>query len=93
MPAAPAVPESRHRPAAPAVPKIVRTRLGRLMRERGLTLGELAERSGISRQSLSLWKRGAVARYSPEVLGALIEALDCELTDLLEVVEVDADDL
>jgi len=77
----------------PAVPKVVRVRLARLMKQRGITLTELSERCGISRQSLSLWKRGAVARYDPLTLGALIDALDCELTDLLEVVEVDADDL
>jgi putative transcriptional regulator len=83
---------SQQRPCR-ALPKTVKIRLARLMRDRNLTLTQLAELTSISRQTLGLWRRSAAARYDPITIGKLCEALDCRIEDLLELVEVDADDI
>ena len=61
-------------------------RLDRMMVERKISLNELAERVGISNVNLSKIKNNKVTAVRFSTLAAICEALDCGLTDLLEVV-------
>ncbi|MFJ4365134.1 helix-turn-helix domain-containing protein [Streptomyces chartreusis] len=59
-----------------------RVRLKRRRIEAGLNQTELARRSGISKQLVSMVEKGN-ARFSPANLGKVAEVLGCEIADLL----------
>ena len=59
-------------------------RLDRMMVERGISLGELADRVGISNVNLSKIKNNKVTAIRFSTLAAICEALDCEAGDILE---------
>ena len=59
-------------------------RLDRVMVERKMSLGELAERVGISNVNLSKLKNGRVTAVRFSTLEAICEALDCQPGDILE---------
>ena len=63
----------------------VRCLLGRAITERGMTLRELSDKTGISRVNLSILKndRAKAVRFS--TLTQLCTALDCSVGDLFEV--------
>lgn len=58
--------------------------LDRMMVERHITLGELAEKVGISNVNLSKIKNNHVTAVRFSTLAALCEVLDCRVSDLLE---------
>ena len=62
----------------------IAVRLDRLLRERGMTLTELAELVGVTVVNLSVLKNGRARAIRFSTLTALCEALDCEPGDLLE---------
>ncbi len=62
-------------------------RLDRMMVERKISLGELAERVGISNVNLSKIKNNRVTAIRFSTLGAICQALRCSVADVLEYVE------
>lgn len=68
-----------------AVPHRVRIHLDRLLRERGMTLTELAERVDVTIANLSILKNGRARAIRFSTLTALCDALDCQPGDLLSV--------
>ena len=59
-------------------------RLDRMMVERKISLGELAERVGISNVNLSKIKNNKVTAIRFSTLAAICEALECNVGDILE---------
>lgn len=59
-------------------------RLDRMMVERKMSLGELAERVGISNVNLSKIKNNKVTAVRFSTLAAICQALDCTPGDILE---------
>ena len=59
-------------------------RLDRMMVERKISLGELAERVGISNVNLSKIKNNKVTAIRFSTLAAICEALECNAGDILE---------
>ena len=59
-------------------------RLDRMMVERKMSLGELAERVGISNVNLSKIKNNRVTAIRFSTLAAICETLQCEAGDILE---------
>ena len=59
-------------------------RLDRMMVERKISLGELAERVGISNVNMSKIKNNKVTAIRFSTLAAICEALDCQAGDILE---------
>ena len=60
-------------------------RLDRMMADRKVSLGELAEKVGIADGNLSKLKNGSGVRFKP--LNAICKELDCQPGDLLEFVD------
>ena len=59
-------------------------RLDRVMVDRKISLGELAERVGITNTNLSILKTGKAKALRINTLGAICRELDCQPGDLLE---------
>lgn len=59
-------------------------RLDRMMVERKVSLGELAEKVGISNVNLSKIKNNKVTAIRFSTLAAICEVLDCGAGDILE---------
>ena len=68
-----------------AVPHRVRIHLDRLLRQRGMTLTELAERVDVTIANLSILKNGRARAIRFSTLTALCDALDCQPGDLLSL--------
>lgn len=62
-------------------------RLDRMLADRKMALGELAEIVGISNVNLSNLKTGKVKAIRFSTLDAICKALDCQPADILEYVE------
>lgn len=63
-------------------------RLDRMMAERKVSLGDLAEKVGISNVNLSKIKTGKVQAIRFSTLAAICEALNCQPGDILEYEKV-----
>lgn len=59
-------------------------KLDRIMVERKISLGELAERVGISNVNMSKIKNNKVTAIRFSTLAAICKALECEVADILE---------
>lgn len=59
-------------------------RLDRMMADRKISLGELAEQVGITNVNLSKIKTGKVSAIRFSTLNAICKALDCQPGDILE---------
>ena len=59
-------------------------RLRRIRRERGMTQEELADASGISRDLISMLERGSRSSARLSTVAALANALDCEVSELVD---------
>ena len=59
-------------------------RLDRMMAQRKISLGDLAEQVGISNVNLSKIKTGKVQAIRFSTLAAICKALDCQPGDILE---------
>lgn len=53
-----------------------------LQAELDISIGELAEKSGVSRNTLAAIKAGKTCR--PEIVGKIARALGCNVTEILE---------
>ncbi len=61
--------------------------LDRMMTERKISLGELAEKVGISNVNLSKIKNNKVTAIRFSTLAAICEVLNCDAGDILEYVK------
>ena len=59
-------------------------KLDRIMVERKISLGELAEHVGISNVNMSKIKNNKVTAIRFSTLAAICKALECEVADILE---------
>jgi putative transcriptional regulator len=66
-------------------------RLDRMMADRKISLGELAERVGIADGNLSKIKNGKVSGVRFKTLNAICRELECQVGDLFEYVDDDGD--
>lgn len=64
----------------------IRTNLDELLYQRRMTLTELAERTGLALQNLSILKTGKARAVRFSTLEAVCDALDCQPGDVLEFV-------
>lgn len=62
-------------------------RLDRMMADRKVSLGELAEKVGIADGNLSKLKNGKVSGVRFKTLNAICKELDCQPGDILEFVD------
>ena len=62
----------------------IRIRLDRMLVERGMQLGHVADAVGITPANLSILKTGKAKAIRLTTLAALCEVLDCQPGDLLE---------
>ena len=62
-------------------------KLGTVMRKRRISLGELAERVGITPANLSILKTGKGRAIRFSTLAALCRELKCQPADILEYVD------
>lgn len=58
-----------------------------MMAKRKISLGELAEKVGITQANLSILKTGKAKAIRFATLEAICEALDCQPSDILEYVK------
>lgn len=68
----------------PMTPAAVRLRLADILKERQMTQQKLADKSGLTKQSVSILVRSP-KQIRLETLGILIDTLDVDLCDLFEV--------
>lgn len=61
----------------------VRSMVPELMRERGMTIAELARASGLAYNTASAWSRGYVDRIDKTTLAALCDAFRVQPGDIL----------
>jgi putative transcriptional regulator len=71
-------------------PHAIEVRLDELLRARGMTLAELAERVGITYVNLSILKNNRARAVRFSTLTRLCEALECQPGDLLRHAPPDA---
>ena len=67
--------------------KRVRLKLKEYLDGRGITRYALAKQTGLTYPLVDRYYKNQLYRYDAETLNRIITALDCDLTDILEVVE------
>ena len=72
-------------------PHRVVSRLGELLEDRGMTLVELAARTGITVANLSVLKNDRARAIRFSTLTAICDALDCRPGDILDIESADGD--
>ncbi len=72
-------------PAAPDDAHGIVCTLDDVLRERGMTLTELAERVGVTIANLSVLKNNRAKAIRFSTLTAICETLDCDVGDLLRI--------
>lgn len=71
----------------------IKVNLDLMLVKRGMKLTELSERVGITLANLSILKTGKARAIRFSTLEALCRELDCQPADLLEFVELAAEEL
>lgn len=70
--------------------KVVRCRLRQLMGAHdNMRISELAEKTGLQRNSISAMYNNTATRYDAKSIAAICDALNCEVGDLLVLEEVE----
>ena len=62
----------------------ITVKLDDMMAKRGITLGELANQTGLTPANLSILKTGKAKAVRFSTLAAVCKALDCQPGDILE---------
>ena len=65
----------------------IRLCLKEMLAQRGMTRYELSKRTGICYQMIDNYYKNKVVRYDSALLLKMCIALDCEISDLIEVVK------
>ncbi len=66
---------------------MIRLTLDRYLDSRGITRYELAKRTGIRFHIVDKYYKNAVVRYDSDLLARFCQALDCDISDLIEYVK------
>ena len=70
--------------------RVVRCRLRQLMgMHDNMRISELAEKTGLQRNSISAMYNNTATRYDAKSIAAVCDALNCEVGDLLVLEEVE----
>ena len=64
--------------------KIIRLTIDKYIDERNITRYELSKRTGIRFQIIDNYYKNKVVRYDSYVLNRICEALDCDISDIVE---------
>ena len=65
---------------------MIRLTLDRYLDSHGITRYELAKRTGIRFHIVDKYYKNTVVRYDSDLLGRFCQALDCDISDLIEYV-------
>jgi DNA-binding Xre family transcriptional regulator len=57
--------------------------------KRRISLSEVSRTAGISRQAITAWYSGTVSTFYPEVIEALCNYYECNISDLLVIADTD----
>lgn len=63
---------------------MIRLNIDKYIDQRKITRYELAKRTGISFQVIDKYYKNKVVRYDSYILDKICEALDCDISDLIE---------
>lgn len=63
---------------------MVHLTLDRILSEKGITRYELAKRTNIKFQIIDHYYKNKMVRYDSYILNKICEALDCDISDLIE---------
>lgn len=63
---------------------MIRLTIDKYLDSRNITRYELAKRTGIRFQIIDNYYKNKVVRYDSFVLGRICEALDCDVSDIIE---------
>ena len=63
---------------------MVKLTLEKTLKEKGITRYELAKRTGILFHVIDRYYKNTVVRYDSYILNKFCEALDCDISDLME---------
>jgi putative transcriptional regulator len=66
---------------------MVRLTIDKCLTERGITRYELAKRTEIKFQTIDRYYKNRVVRYDSYILERICDALECEISDILEYVK------
>ena len=65
---------------------MIQLRLDKTLKELDISRYELSKRTGIRYQILDNYYKNKVVRYESYVLSRICDALDCSISDILEIV-------
>lgn len=63
---------------------MVKLKLDKFLEERGITRYELAKRTDTHYQIIDSYYKNKVTRYDSYLLNKICEALDCDISDIVE---------
>ena len=64
--------------------KMIRLKLDQYLDQHGITRYELAKRTGIRFQIIDHYYKNKVVRYDSDLLDRICQALECDISDLIE---------
>ena len=65
---------------------VIKLTLDKTLNKAGISRYELSKKTNISYQIVDNYYKNKVVRYDKTVLAKICEALDCDISDLLEVI-------
>ena len=63
---------------------MIKLTLNKYLDEHGITRYELAKRTGIRFQIVDNYYKNKVVRYDSDILNRMCDALDCDISDLIQ---------
>ena len=66
---------------------MIRLKIDKYLNERGVTRYELAKRTDVKFQTIDRYYKNRVIRYDSYILDRICQALECDITDIIEYVE------
>ena len=63
---------------------MIQLTLNKYLDEHGITRYELAKRTGIRFQIVDNYYKNKVVRYDSDILNRMCDALDCDISDLIQ---------
>lgn len=67
----------------------VRIKLDKMLEHLGITRYELSKRTGIQYLNIDNYYKNKISRYDSYILARICEALNCDISDILEVIETE----